>query len=376
MSKTEGKTELRSLTYEDIIKKIQEMGERKFRAQQIFKWLHKKNVQDIDEMTDLPKDLREKLADIFFIAKVEKEECLISKKDETRKYLFKLYDGNIIESVLMKYEHGNSVCISSQAGCRMGCKFCASTLLGLSRNLHAGEMLGQIYAIESDTGERISNVVVMGTGEPLDNYEQLLGFIKNISHKEGHDISRRNITVSTCGIVEKIKNLADEELPITLAISLHAPCDSIRQELMPVANKYSIKELMSVCDDYFLRTKRRITFEYSLIKGINDGEEHAQMLANLLKGKNCHVNLIPVNPVKERNYKRTDTKVAERFKIILEKNRINVTIRRRMGSDIDAACGQLRMKFENKFSNLSDARRNASHSAKYADKNLERKGEG
>lgn len=341
----EGKTDLRSLSYESLIAKMEEIGERGFRGKQIFKWLHQKNAEDMEEMSDLPKGLRENLSQFFFIAGVKKEECLISQKDGTRKYLFRLYDGNIIESVFMKYEHGNSVCISSQAGCRMGCKFCASTLMGLSRNLYAGEMLGQIYAIEKDLGERISNVVVMGTGEPLDNYDELLCFIKTLSLKEGHNISCRNITVSTCGLVEKIRKLADEELSITLAISLHAPYDSLRKELMPVARRYSIDELMSACDDYFLRTKRRITYEYSLIKGINDSEEHARILSELLKGKNCHVNLIPVNPVKECGFRRSDVREAERFKIILEKKRINVTIRRRMGSDIDAACGQLRMKY-------------------------------
>lgn len=346
MDETEKKEELCSLLPDELLECMEKMGEKKFRGQQIFKWLHQKNIQGIEEMTDLSKCLRNKLSEKFFIAKIEKEECLISKKDGTRKYIFRLYDGNVIESVLMKYEHGNSVCISSQAGCRMGCKFCASTLLGLSRNLYAGEMLGQVYAIERDLGERISNVVVMGTGEPLDNYEELIRFIKILSHKEGHNISCRNITVSTCGLVEKMRSLADEGLPITLALSLHAPCDSLRKELMPVANLYNIAELMSACDDYFLKTKRRMTFEYSLIDGVNDKEEHALMLSELLDGKNCHVNLIPVNPVKERNYKRTGVKTAERFKIILEKNRINVTIRRRMGSDIDAACGQLRMKYK------------------------------
>ena len=273
---------------------------------------------------------------------VEKQ---VSKKGDTVKYLFSLSDGNVIESVWMKYRHGNSVCISSQVGCRMGCTFCASTLTGLTRNLTAGEMLSQIYEIQRDTDERVSNVIVMGMGEPLDNYDNLLRFIHLISAEKGICISQRNITVSTCGLVDRIRDLMREKLQITLALSLHAPNDEIRQQTMPIAKRYSIEEIFQVCREYFDYTGRRITFEYSMIRDVNDQEEHAEELCRRCRGLNCHVNLIPLNEVKERNCLRSRAEDVERFKLILERNRINVTIRREMGSDIDAACGQLRKKF-------------------------------
>ena len=248
----------------------------------------------------------------------------------------------------MKYRHGNSVCISSQVGCRMGCTFCASTLSGLTRHLTAGEMLSQIYEIQRETGERVSNIIVMGMGEPLDNYDNLVKFIRLVSGENGLHISQRSITVSTCGLVDKIRALMEEQLQITLAISLHAPNDLIRRQTMPVANKYSMEEIFQVCREYFDKTGRRITFEYSMIRGINDKEEHALELAKRCKGLNCHINLIPLNEVKERDCLRSRTEDIDRFKIILENNRINVTIRREMGSDIDAACGQLRKKYIDK----------------------------
>ena len=269
----------------------------------------------------------------------------MSKKEDTAKYLFALEDDHVIESVWMKYHHGNSVCISSQVGCRMGCTFCASTLTGLTRNLTAGEMLSQIYQIQKDTKERVSNIIVMGMGEPLDNYEELLRFIKLVSCEKGIGISQRNITVSTCGLVDKIRMLADEKLQITLAISLHAPNDEIRRQTMPIANRYTIGEIIQACKYYFDKTGRRITFEYSMIRGVNDKEEHAKELAGRLSGLNCHINLIPLNEVKERNCYRSTKEDIEKFKSILEKYRKTVTIRREMGSDIDAACGQLRKKF-------------------------------
>ena len=268
-----------------------------------------------------------------------------SKDGETTKYLFRLHDDRVIESVLMKYHHGNSVCISSQVGCRMGCKFCASTLGGLERNLTASEMLSQIYEIQRLSGERVSNVVVMGTGEPLDNFDNLLKFIQILTDEHGLNISQRNITVSTCGLVTKIKELAERQLQITLAISLHAPNDELRRTLMPVANKYSVKEIMEACHYYYEKTGRRITFEYSLVEGANDGENEAKELCQLIRGLNCHVNLIPVNPIKERNFRHSSMQFIQKFKNILEKNRINVTIRREMGADIDAACGQLRKSY-------------------------------
>ena len=268
----------------------------------------------------------------------------ISKVDPTEKFLFELEDGNMVESVLMKYNYGNSVCISSQAGCRMGCRFCASTIGGLVRSLEPSEMLRQIYHIQKITGERVSNVVVMGTGEPLDNYDNFVKFIHMLSDEHGLNISQRNITISTCGIVPKIKELAQKHLQITLAISLHSPNDEMRRGLMPIAMKYSIDELLDACHYYFKETNRRMTFEYSLVAGVNDQPVHAEELAGRLKGFPCHVNLIPVNPIKERDFKQSMPKSVMEFKKILEKNRVNVTIRREMGADINAACGQLRRK--------------------------------
>src|SRR5699024_8174374 len=262
--------------------------------------------------------------------------------------LFRLSDGNMIESVLMKYHHGNSVCISSQAGCRMGCRFCASTIGGLARNLLPSEMLDQIYRIQADTGEMVSNVVVMGSGEPLDNYDNLLRFIHILTEEGGLHISQRNLTVSTCGIVPRMYELADEKLQMTLAVSLHAPNDEKRKQLMTIANKYSIEELLDACRYDYAKTRRRINFEYSLVAGVNDSREDALELAGRLKGLNCHVNLIPVNPVRERSFVRSAREAVENFKINLEKCGINGTIRREMGSDIDGACGQLRKRYMEK----------------------------
>ena len=269
----------------------------------------------------------------------------ISRKDPTEKFLFELEDGNMIESVLMKYEYGNSVCISSQAGCRMGCRFCASTIGGLKRNLAVSEMLRQIYQVQKLSGERVSNIVVMGTGEPLDNYENFVKFIHMISDEHGLHISQRSITASTCGIVPKMHALAEENLQITLALSLHGSSQEKRQKLMPVANRYELSEVLAACDHYFEKTGRRVTFEYSLVKGVNDQAEDVRELTALLKHRNCHVNLIPVNPIKERDYQRPAAENALDFKNKLEKNGINVTIRRERGSDIDGACGQLRRRY-------------------------------
>ena len=296
-------------------------------------------------MTNISKKLIEQLNEKAVLTSLKPIEVQTSKIDGTKKYLFLLEDGNVIESVLMRYKHGNSVCISSQVGCRMGCKFCASTLDGLVRGLTAGEMLDQIYQIGKDIGERISNVVVMGTGEPLDNFENLLKFIEMLTDENGIHISQRNLTISTCGIVPKMKELAEKELSITLALSLHASNQEKRKELMPVANAYDIKEVIEACKYYFEKTGRRITFEYSLVGGVNDTDEDAKELSDLIKGMNCHVNLIPVNPIKERDYVQSNEKVIVAFKNKLEKNHINVTVRREMGRDIDGACGQLRRKY-------------------------------
>jgi len=338
------KTDIKSLDTVELKEKLQGLGFKAFRAAQVYDWLHKKLVTDFDEMTNLSVKDREILNENFFITALVPDRVQTSKLDGTQKYLFKLSDGNYVESVLMKYHHGNSVCISSQVGCRMGCRFCASTLDGLTRNLLPSEMLDQIYRIQAISCERVSNVVVMGTGEPMDNYDNLLKFIRLLTDENGLNISQRNITVSTCGIVENMKRLADEKLSITLALSLHSVTDEKRRSLMPIANKYTITELMGACDYYFKQTGRRITFEYSLVRGVNDTKEDAEGLIRLAGSVGAHVNLIPVNPIKERDYRETAHPEVVAFKNKLEKSRINVTIRREMGRDIDGACGQLRKK--------------------------------
>ena len=343
----EFKTDIKSLSFEELKAEVLKIGEKPFRAKQLYEWFHQKLARDYDEMTNIPKSLKEKLIDGYTYTSLKIVEVQTSKIDGTKKYLFALGDGNLVESVWMKYHHGNSVCISSQVGCRMGCKFCASTLGGLERGLTPSEMLDQIYAISRDTGERVSNVVVMGTGEPLDNYDNLLKFIMLITDENGLNISQRNITVSTCGIVENMKRLADENLQITLALSLHGATQEKRQELMPIANKYDLYEVLSACEYYFEKTSRRITFEYSLVGGVNDTDEDAENLCKLVGGLNCHINLIPVNPVKERDYKESKKENVIRFKEKLEKWHINATVRREMGRDIDGACGQLRRRYEN-----------------------------
>ena len=330
---------------------LTELGEKPFRAKQLYAWLHQRLAASYEEMTDLSKGLREKLAESYTVKLPEAAEILTSKLDGTKKFIFRLADGHVIESVWMQYQHGNSVCISSQVGCRMGCRFCASTLDGLARNLSSGEMLSQIYAIQRLTGERVSNVVIMGSGEPLDNYEEFTRFVRILSDENGLHISRRNITVSTCGIVPRIRQLAEENYGITLALSLHAPNDEVRKTLMPIANKYSLKEILPAVEYYFEKTGRRVTFEYSVVEGVNDNRREAQELAALIGGmKNggalqCHVNLIPVNPIKERDWKRPDRRKVEEFQHILERHGINATIRREMGSDISGACGQLRRDY-------------------------------
>ena len=337
--------DIKSLYERELEETMAAMGEKPFKGRQLFEWLHKKAVGSYGQMTNLSQKLRQQLEEKYPLACLEVVDVETSAIDGTQKYLFGLADGNVIESVLMRYHHGNSVCISSQVGCRMGCRFCASTIGGLIRNLTASEMLDQVYRIQELTGERVSNVVVMGTGEPLDNYNNLVRFVRILSDEKGQNISHRNITVSTCGIVPRIRQLADEGLGITLALSLHAPNDEKRRELMPIANRYSLEEVLPACQYYFEKTGRRITFEYSLVGGKNDGQEDARQLADLISGLNCHVNLIPVNPIKERDYVQSGKKVIGNFKNKLEKYRINVTIRREMGRDINGACGQLRRSY-------------------------------
>ena len=345
------KPDLRSMNLDELKKLMRELGEKEFRASQIYEWLHKKQIQSLDEMTNISLALREKLKKTVGLYNLEAVQVLEDSEDGTFKYLFGTDDGNVIESVFMSYEHGYSVCISSQVGCRMGCRFCASTIGGRIRDLTAGEMLEQVYVMQRLQNEsslqekRISNVVVMGSGEPFDNYDNFIRFYETLTDGKGINISGRNVTVSTCGLVERIRNLADKKFALTLAISLHAPNDRIRKSIMPSANKYSIEEILSACDYFFEKTGRRITFEYSLMAGINDSKECAGELGELLKNRNCHVNLIPVNPVKERDFKRTSEKDIAGFKKLLEKYKINVTIRRGLGKNIDAACGQLRRSY-------------------------------
>ena len=340
--------DIKSQSLSELKKTMEGLSEKPFRAKQIYEWLHKKQADSFQEMTNLSVSLREKLERNCSVMSLKVVEVQTSKLDGTQKYLFALPDGNVVESVLMNSRHGNSVCISSQVGCKMGCRFCASTIDGWTRNLLPSEMLDQVYKIQKLSKERVSNVVVMGTGEPLDNYDNLLRFIHMLSDENGLHISQRNITVSTCGIVPRMYDLAEENLQITLAISLHASNQQKREELMPVAKKYSLEELMEACRNYFKKTGRRLTFEYSLVGGENDSQEDAEELAHLIKGLNCHITLIPVNPIKERSYVQSDKKVIANFQNKLEKYQINVTIRREMGRDIDGACGQLRKSYIDK----------------------------
>lgn len=338
------KQDIKSMTYQELEEFVTQLGEKPFRAKQLYQWMHQHLAVSFEEMTNLSKTFRQKLEENCTMEGARVLQQQISRLDGTSKFLMELSDGNTVESVLMKYRHGNSVCVSSQVGCRMGCRFCASTVGGLIRSLETSEILDQIYEIQRHTGERVSNVIIMGIGEPLDNFENVLRFIRMLSDQNGLHISQRNITLSTCGLVDRIYDLMEQELTITLAISLHAPNDALRREMMPVANRYSIDEIMEACRAYVDRTGRRITFEYTMVEGVNDTPDHAGQLSRLLKGLNCHVNLIPLNSVEGRMGSRSRGSTIQDFKLLLEKNHINVTIRREMGGDIDAACGQLRNK--------------------------------
>ena len=336
--------DLKSMERRELDAYLASIGEKPYRAGQLYRWMHERLAEDYSKMSDLPAALRARLEEEAPLVCLKTAAVQESRLDGTRKYLFTLPDGKCVERVLMRYHHGNSVCISSQVGCRMGCSFCASTLGGKERDLAASEMLDQVYRVTAQTQERVSNVVVMGIGEPLDNYENLLRFLHILCGDGGLHLSQRSVTVSTCGIVEGIRALADEKLQITLALSLHAPNDEIRKRLMPVARRYSYDEVLDACHYYFSRTGRRVTFEYSLCEGINDQPEHARELAQRIRDLHGHVNLIPVNPVRERRFKRIGHKKVLDFKNELEKNGINATIRREMGADIDGACGQLRAR--------------------------------
>lgn len=336
--------DMKSLAYGQVCEIVTSLGEPSFRGKQVYEWMHSKLARSYEDMTNLPKELRRQLTEQTTYTTMETLRVQESATDGTKKFLFALEDGNMVESVWMKYKHGNSVCISSQIGCRMGCRFCASTLDGLERSLTTAEMLEQIYEITRITGERVSNVVIMGMGEPFDNYHNLIGFLALITDEKGLNISARNITVSTCGIVPRILEFAKENYQVTLALSLHATTDEKRKRLMPIANVYSLEAVMEACKYYFDQTGRRLTFEYSLVRGVNDTDEDAKELVSLVAGMNCHVNLIPVNPVDECNFLQSHHNEIINFKNKLEKNRINVTIRREMGRDIEGACGQLRRR--------------------------------
>ncbi len=335
------KINLKDLTYDELCGFVTDLGEARFRAKQIFEWLYR-GAESFEDMSNISKELRNKLSEVSYIGSLKIEEKYVSAIDETRKYLLQLNDGNYIEAVLMKYEHGYTICVSSQIGCRMGCKFCASTLRGKERDLTPGEIIDQVLCVQKDLGERISNIVMMGIGEPLDNFENVLKFLDIVSCPQGLNIGQRHISLSTCGLVDKIRELADKKLQITLSVSLHAPDDETRSAIMPVNKKYNISRLMEACDYYAGITGRRISFEYTLISGVNDSTEGADKLARLLRGKLCHVNLIPVNKVSETGFDKSAKSRVEAFRKRLEERGITATVRREMGSDINAACGQLR----------------------------------
>lgn len=341
------KKDILSMTIEELTSEIVALGQPKFKAKQIYRWLHKAFVDDFTQMSDISLDLRRILNDNFVIFKCAIEKKLISEYDGTIKYLFKLHDGEYIESVLMKYKYGYTVCVSSQVGCRMGCTFCASTLSGVVRSLNTSEILSQVYAISRDNSIRVSHVVMMGMGEPFDNYDNVLKFLRMITDENGVNLSMRHISVSTCGIIPAIYKIMEENMQFTLSISLHAPNNTLRTSMMPVNKKYPVEELIEACRKYTLNTSRRISFEYSLVYGVNDTKECAEELAKLLKGMLCHINLIPINEVDETGCKKSSPERVKRFADILSAKGFAVTVRRELGADINAACGQLRRSVQN-----------------------------
>ncbi|MBQ2967603.1 MAG: 23S rRNA (adenine(2503)-C(2))-methyltransferase RlmN [Clostridia bacterium] len=335
-----GKVRLKDLTFDQLTEYLCSLGLSKFRGRQVFEWLYR-GVTSFDEMTNLSKDLRAQLDELCEITTLEVVTKQVSS-DGTIKYLFRLMDGETVESVLMDYKYGHPICISTQVGCNMGCKFCASTIGGKVRDLTAGEIIDQILFAQKDSGEQVSNIVLMGIGEPMDNYEAVTTFIRNVNHFAGLNIGARHISLSTCGLVDGIRRLADEGIPVTLSVSLHAPNNELRSSLMPVNRKYPIEELMQAIRDYIEKTNRRVTFEYSLIEGVNDNKEQAFELVKLTKGMLAHINLIPVNQVKGKTYVKSNPERVQAFRDILEQNGLTTTVRRELGSDIEASCGQLR----------------------------------
>ena len=343
MSEAIQKKEIKCLSIEELKADLKEMGEKPFRAGQIFKWLHEA-VESFDEMTNLSKELRAKLSERYELTVPVCVRKQVSQVDGTRKYLWQMRGGDCVESVLMRYEHGNTVCVSTQVGCRMGCKFCASGLLGLKRHLSAGEILDEVLFIQKESGEPVSNIVLMGTGEPLDNYENVLKFLHLVSCPGGIQIGQRHISLSTSGLADKIELLANERLQITLSISLHAPDDESRSSIMPVDKRYPVARLMQACAYYFDTTGRRISYEYMMAHGKTDRPWQAEKLASLLRGRPAHVNLIPLNPVKESPLQPSSRDTVRKFQQILERHGVTATVRRKLGPDIDAACGQLRRR--------------------------------
>ena len=342
------KRDILSMSAEELAAALKEMNEPAFRAKQIYAWLHSACVTSFEEMTNISKALRQKLDDNFVIFGVSIEKKLVSEYDDTQKYLFRLHDGEFVESVLMKYKYGYTLCVSTQVGCRMGCKFCASTLDGVVRNLTASEILSQIYTAQRDNDIKISHTVLMGMGEPLDNYDNVMRFLELITDEKGQNMSMRHISLSTCGVVPKIYELMEKNLQLTLSVSLHAPSDEIRSSMMPVNRKWGVDELLTACRKYTDKTHRRISFEYAMVSGSNDSDDCARLLAKKLQGILCHVNLIPVNEVKETGCKKSSRERIESFSKILEKSGFAVTVRRKLGSDINASCGQLRRNNKNK----------------------------
>lgn len=341
------KIDIRSLNYQELAEEVKALGLPKFRTDQIYSWLFEKGVRDFSEMSNLSKDLRQALDERFVIRNCTIDTKLCSKLDETVKYLFELDKGEFVECVVMKYKYGYSICVSTQLGCKMGCKFCASAIGGFKRHLTASEILSEIYTAQSDLGIKISHIVLMGTGEPLDNYDNVMRFLELVTDEKGLNISMRHISLSTCGVVPRIYELAEKKLGLTLSISLHAPNDKIRSQTMPVNLKWNIDELLTACRYYTKVTSRRISFEYAMIDSFNDSVECAEELASRLSGMLCHINLIPVNNVRENNYERSNEKNIKRFISVLERHGLTVTVRRTLGSDINASCGQLRAKKEN-----------------------------
>ena len=339
------KKDILSYSLEELEAALAEIGEKKFRAKQIYEWLHVQRVSEFDKMSNISLSLRTKLDEEFCINSINIVKKLESHIDNTVKYLYELSDGNHVECVMMEYKHGNSLCISTQVGCKMGCRFCASTIAGFKRNLLPSEMLLQIYTAEKESGKHVDSLVLMGIGEPLDNFDNVVKFLQLLSYETGKNMSLRHVSLSTCGLVNRIYDLAEYKFGLTLSISLHAVTDKKRSEIMPVNNRFCISKLLQACRDYIDKTGRRISFEYSVIHGVNDSPEDAAGLIKLLKNMNCHVNLIPVNEIKERDFK-ADRKSLEKFEEMLIKGGLNATTRRTLGADINAACGQLRREYE------------------------------